>query len=203
MTKDELIVKLKDKQMLAQMKSMAYSIVGGERADDAVQNACIKMYTRLETFDETKAAFNTWAVQIAKNEALQMTRLKDNNHISLDIEDEKGRVYEIANLKEDEDFTDEINHIASKIIETAHTLPNLTMYGLVDDFIKFYTYDQSHKTFADLSIEYNLPPETLRTIFRRAIHSINKIMIGRTEVQNMKSKSSLTYDERQKIMTMK
>lgn len=201
MTNDELILRLDDQLLKDQMRRMAAKIIGTEKADDVVQDSLIKMFYKFETFDESKASFNTWAVQIAKNGALHMLREKGIDNFRIDLEDKDGKTYDLPDTVEDEDLTDEINHIASKIIETAHTLTNLTKYGLVDEFINFYSGD-NHKTFAELSVEYNLPALTLRTIFRRSIHVINERMIGRSEVKNLKAKPSLTYEERKKILSM-
>src|SRR6202162_1675638 len=54
-----------------------------EDAEDAMQDAFMKAYSHLDTFQED-SRFYTWLVRIAANEALMRLRKRRPNHFSLD-----------------------------------------------------------------------------------------------------------------------
>ena len=78
--------------------NMAYRITGNrEDAEDVVQEAWIKAYVHLNTFDG-KAKFSTWLTRIAINSALQILRKKRARpETSMEIADgETRQQWEIA-----------------------------------------------------------------------------------------------------------
>jgi RNA polymerase sigma-70 factor (ECF subfamily) len=68
-------------------------------AEDAVQDAYIRAYEHLRTF-EGRGAFSAWLAKIALNEALARLRGADNarNHVSFDDPEESEGVNYMANL---------------------------------------------------------------------------------------------------------
>lgn len=77
---------------------MAYRITGNrEDAEDVVQEAWIKAYVHLDTFDG-KAKFSTWLTRIAINSALQILRRKRaRRETSMEVTDGETRQHwEIA-----------------------------------------------------------------------------------------------------------
>jgi RNA polymerase sigma-70 factor (ECF subfamily) len=70
----------------------AYGITGKrEDAEDVIQDAWIKAYLHLNTF-EGRAKFSTWLTRIAMNSSLMILRRKHSHHeTSMEITDSDGR----------------------------------------------------------------------------------------------------------------
>lgn len=66
----ELYLAHKDRLM-----SVAYRYANGmEEAKDILQNGFIKIFTKLESFDQARGKFESWTTKIVINEALQLKR---------------------------------------------------------------------------------------------------------------------------------
>jgi RNA polymerase sigma factor (sigma-70 family) len=82
---------------------MAYRIMGNrDDAEDAIQDAWMKAYVHLQTFDG-RAAFSTWFTRIAINSALMMLRTRRAHpETSMEVIDgETCRHWEIADQTKD------------------------------------------------------------------------------------------------------
>jgi RNA polymerase sigma-70 factor (ECF subfamily) len=78
--------------------NMAYRITGNQDdAEDAIQDAWMKAYTHLNTFDG-RAKFSTWLTRIAINSSLMILRRKRSHpETSMEITDgDTGQHWEIA-----------------------------------------------------------------------------------------------------------
>lgn len=60
-----------------------------EEAKDALQNAFIKIFKQLKTYDPNRGKFKSWMIKIVINEALQLLRKKKMHISQLDLVENK------------------------------------------------------------------------------------------------------------------
>lgn len=146
-------------------------IKNSDDAKDVHQNALIKIYSRFETFDAKKGMLKVWLYQICKNEAFQFirgkNRVRDITNMYVNVEVDVAEEIEV-----DKGY---LQVIYDKIIVDINNHNVLQKYGLCEEFIMYYSNKgNSHITFKDLGIKYNMKSVTLRTVFHRVLIELDK-----------------------------
>lgn len=156
-------------------------------AEDAVQEALILIYTKMDLYDPNKSSFRTWCCQIAKYQALQLVRkrsIRINRTVELDdrlhSEEEEEDVWY--------DNTEFTSDYLGELYEIIRSDSGLIRYNLVDDFIKYYSGDKGNfsmnaelskpklMSFDSMAESHNMNAITIRAIFRRAKNRIKSIL---------------------------
>jgi RNA polymerase sigma-70 factor (ECF subfamily) len=129
-----------------------------QTAEDLTQEAFIKAFERLSTFDTTKSRFSTWLYRIATNKAIDYLRSQKQTIPTEDIEllvDEASPDYEAAEQ-------------AQSIRNTVAALQPPTHRQVVE---AYYWEGKSYQEIADVM---NIPVNTVRTWLRRAKQQLRK-----------------------------
>lgn len=132
-----------------------------EKAEELLQETFLKIWKNAGSYDETKGKFFTWALNIARNTAIDHLRSSDHrNHQKTDSFD--FLVYS-QNHPSQETATDTIGlrEIVGKLDEK---------YRKVIDMAYFQGYTQS-----EIEEAMNIPIGTVKTRMRLAIKELRKI----------------------------
>lgn len=127
-------------------------------AEDVAQDAFIKAYTVLKSYDPDRARFSTWLYRIAHTTALDYLR-------------REKKTYDIDEMPELEDMTTEIDE--QRKIDVRHAVDELEppIYKtIIEDF---YWNGDSYETIAE---RYSLPINTVRTNIRRAKEKLKGVL---------------------------
>jgi RNA polymerase sigma-70 factor (ECF subfamily) len=88
-------LKKRDKQALSELYDQygaalygqAYRIIGSEEvAREATQDAFLKIWHNINSYDESKGKLFTWMYRIARNEAIDKKRSRENQHTEKTIQ---------------------------------------------------------------------------------------------------------------------
>ena len=129
-------------QHAARMHRVALRIVGdADRAQEAVQNACVKAMKRMETFDG-RAAASTWLHRIVVNCAFdQMRRHRRGTKDRIDLDGELAGMIACLNPGPAEEAAHrELSEIASAAVEG---LPDEYRAAFVLTQLDGYSYDEA------------------------------------------------------------
>ena len=132
----------------------------GERssAEDIAQDAFIKAYNVLKSYDPDKALFSTWLYRIARTTALDYLR-------------RQKKTYDIDETGEVEDTATEIDEQRKIDVRQAVGELEPPIYkSIIEDF---YWQGDSYETIAE---RYELPINTVRTNIRRAKEKLKGVL---------------------------
>jgi RNA polymerase sigma-70 factor, ECF subfamily len=131
-----------------------------EAAEEVVQDVFVKIFKNIQSFDENKGKFYTWAINIAKNTAIDATRTSDfKNRQKTEQFDfvVYSQTQPSSNLSVD---TIGLREIVDKLDEK---------HRAVIDLAYFQGYTQS-----EIEEEMNIPIGTVKTRLRLAIKELRK-----------------------------
>lgn len=154
---------LYDKYGAALYGTVLRMVQSEEKAEEVIQESFLKIWKNASSFDETKGKFFTWALNIARNTAIDYIRTSDfRNNQKTDPFD--FLVYS-RNHPSEETATDQIGlrEIVSRLDEK---------YRSVIDLAYFQGYTQS-----EIEEEMNIPIGTVKTRMRLAIRELRKIFL--------------------------
>jgi len=162
------IVRNKDKQLYAEIirrfekKLLRYAnyLVGDEAlATDAVQEAFIKAYVNLHSFN-LKLKFSSWLYRIVHNQAINLAH-KNKQHLSTET------ALEIAS---DINLEDEL--IKKELQEHLHECIEKMPLLYKEPLVLFFLEEKSYQEISDI---LRLPTGSVGTRINRAKHSIRQI----------------------------
>lgn len=129
-----------------------------ELAEEVLQEAFVKIWKNFETFDENKGRFFTWILNIARNTAIDQTRLKSFNRAIQPLENTVHLEEEAANiLPETMDLKELINKLGKEHQE-------------VIDIIYFQGF-----THVEAAQALNMQLGTLKTRLRSGIKKLREM----------------------------
>jgi RNA polymerase sigma-70 factor (ECF subfamily) len=128
-------------------------------AEEILQDTFLKIWKFRESYDETKGRFFTWMLNIARNTAIDQTRLKSFSQKNQDIDN----VVSIIDSKEQDNFNVDglgLREIIAELPEEHRSIINLV-------YFQGYTHIEAAETL-------NIPLGTLKTRLRLAIVQLRK-----------------------------
>lgn len=133
----------------------------GDASEDVVQDAFVKVWKNIHKYDETKATFFTWALNIARNTAI-----------------DKWRKIKKEGLVEIQDLDSSVNLIdqTSKVTQKTNTIGLNDMVERLTPELKVvveYLYFKGY-THQEASDELGLPLGTVKTRIRTALKELRK-----------------------------
>jgi RNA polymerase sigma factor (sigma-70 family) len=147
----------------AALYGVIFRIVANEEtANDVLQEAFIKIWNGIGSYDAKKGKLFTWMLNISRNMAIDKTRSKDFNN-NRKNQSTENVVSQLGRLK-----TDSIRPEHIGLAELVDKLdPN---EKFLIDLMYFKGYTQS-----EIAEEYNIPLGTVKTRLRNATMNLRKI----------------------------
>jgi RNA polymerase sigma-70 factor, ECF subfamily len=146
-----------------------------EDAQDAAQETFLKAWKSLGRFDRSKS-LRTWLFAIAKNSATDLMRKRKSVPFSkFDSTDESNVLTDT--LADPEPLPDEIFESRSLATEVQTALSELSAR---DQTILSLRY-QEEQSFEDIARILKLPANTVRSLHRRALIALRKLLAPPTE----------------------
>lgn len=144
--------------------SMLYGILlrivaDEEEAQNLLQDCFVKIWGNIESYDEEKGRFATWLINIARNIAIDFIRSKYVSHKQ-----------KTQSIRHDPHHTQSksTGHIDVDTIGLKKILEHLNpTHRQVIDWMYFEGYTQE-----EISDKFNLPPGTVKSRARAAIHEL-------------------------------
>jgi RNA polymerase sigma-70 factor (ECF subfamily) len=137
-----------------------------ELAEDVLQDAFIKIWQKVKTYDASKGTFFTWMLNIARNTAIDKYRqLIKNTSISI----QNSEDFVSINKADSQGNTISINHIGLK--EMLSTLPEEQQ--LMIEYLYYKGYTQQ-----EVSEELDIPLGTVKTRSRSALKALSELFIA-------------------------
>jgi RNA polymerase sigma factor (sigma-70 family) len=137
-------------------------VLDEETASDVLQEAFVKIWNGIKSYDPTKGKLFTWMLNICRNMAIDKTRSKDFNN-SQKNQSTEIVVNQMGRLKTENIKPDQIG-----LMELVDKLdPN---EKLLIDLMYFKGYTQ-----AEIAEEYNIPLGTVKTRLRSATMNLRKV----------------------------
>ncbi len=124
-------------KIIPELRGFARMLCGDQvRADDIVQNACLKAWSARTSFDAEKGSFKSWMITITRNEFLQDLRKNKrmDSHAPRDLEDWLITDCQIARQTE-----------CSDAIQQIFTLPRNQRDVFILVVAMGYSYDEAAK----------------------------------------------------------
>jgi RNA polymerase sigma-70 factor (ECF subfamily) len=140
-------------------------VTNEETANDVLQEAFVKIWNGIKSYDSQKGKLFTWMLNISRNMAIDKTRSKDFNN-SQKNQSTENVVSQIGRLKSDDIKPEHIG--LAELVEKLD--PN---EKFLIDLMYFKGYTQS-----EIAEEYNIPLGTVKTRLRSATMNLRKIFIG-------------------------
>ena len=140
-------------------------VTNEETANDVLQEAFVKIWNGIKSYDPQKGKLFTWMLNISRNMAIDKTRSKGFNN-SQKNQSTENVVSQIGRLKSDDIKPEHIG--LAELVEKLD--PN---EKFLIDLMYFKGYTQS-----EIAEEYNIPLGTVKTRLRSATMNLRKIFIG-------------------------
>lgn len=134
-----------------------------EIAEEVLQDVFLKIWEKIESYDPIKGKLFTWMINIARNQAIDKTRSKENS---------QGRK------------TDDIDYLVNKIDIQEHSQLQVDAIGLKEVLLKL-TDDQQFiidhlylkgYTQSEVAEEFDIPLGTVKTRLRLAMIGLRSIL---------------------------
>ncbi len=146
----------------ANFYGLAAKIVGSDEvAQDIVQDSFVKIWRKVESYDETKGTFFTWMLNITRNTAIDFLRKRKKENPS-SIQDVENSVH----ISNDGISTDTIGMKA--IVENLNENQRILV-----EYIYFKGYTQQ-----EVSDELDIPLGTVKTRIRAAVGELKKWFVA-------------------------
>ncbi|NND33074.1 MAG: sigma-70 family RNA polymerase sigma factor [Saprospiraceae bacterium] len=163
--KDKLALSQLYDQYGAALYGQAYRILGSEQsAQEAIQDAFLKIWNNIDSYDESKGKFFTWMYRIARNEAIDKKRSKENRITEKTVQLD----FNVYDTEADQSTVSNVEDIGVK-----------DLLGLLDhdsrnimDLVYFKGY-----THTDVAKLNDIPLGTVKTKVRRAILKLRASLI--------------------------
>ena len=139
-------------------------VTNEETANDVLQEAFVKIWNGIKSYDSQKGKLFTWMLNISRNMAIDKTRSKDFNNNQKNQSTENV-VNQIGRLKSDDIKPEHIG--LTELVDKLD--PN---EKFLIDLMYFKGYTQS-----EIAEEYNIPLGTVKTRLRSATMNLRKIFI--------------------------
>lgn len=130
-------------------------------AQDILQEAFVKIWSKVNTYDNNKGSFFTWMLNITRNLAIDNYR-KITRHQTISIQNNEKSVH----ILKDDKMDIPIHHIGLK--DLINGLPDEQVEMIEYLYFKGYTQQET-------SDELNIPLGTVKTRSRTAIASLREI----------------------------
>ena len=157
----EWVVKEYSQQLYWQIRRM---VVVHEDADDVLQNAFVKAWTNLDSF-QGKSSLSTWLYRIAINEALDFLRRK-KQMVNISTEDEPG----LASRLLADDYFDG-DQIQAELQEAVAQLPDVQRTVFTLKYYDNMKYSEMSKVLSTsegaLKASYHLAVKKITDFFNR------------------------------------
>lgn len=140
-------------------------VTNDETANDVLQEAFVKIWNGIKSYDSQKGKLFTWMLNISRNMAIDKTRSKDFNN-SQKNQSTENVVSQIGRLKSDDLKPEHIG--LAELVDKLD--PN---EKFLIDLMYFKGYTQS-----EIAEEYNIPLGTVKTRLRSATMNLRKIFLG-------------------------
>ena len=140
-------------------------VTDDETASDVLQEAFVKIWNGIKTYDSQKGKLFTWMLNICRNMAIDKTRSKDFNN-SRKNQSTEIVVNQIGRLKSDDLKPEHIG--LTELVDRLD--PN---EKFLIDLMYFKGYTQS-----EIAEEFGIPLGTVKTRLRSATMNLRKIFIG-------------------------
>lgn len=141
-----------------------YVIGDSEKATDAVQNAFIKAFVNLQSFDTDKK-FSSWMYRIVHNEAVNIIR-------------KESRQFSLEGLTWSEKFFARLDNVEADISE--QEMKKLLQEGLKELSVKYrsplYLYYIEDKSYEEISEVLRMPVGTVGTRINRGKRYLKEIL---------------------------
>lgn len=131
-----------------------------ELAEEVVQDVFLKIFRNIDSFDENKGKFYTWAINVARNTAIDATRTSDFRNR------QKTDQFDFVVYRESHPATTKIETIGLR--EIVGKLDE--KHRRVIDLAYFQGYTQT-----EIEQEMNIPIGTVKTRLRLAIKELRKV----------------------------
>ena len=138
-------------------------IKNDDLAEEVLQDAFLKIWNRIDSYDPAKGRLFTWMLNLARNQAIDKTRSKEISK-GKKTDDIDNLVGNADKQNSSEMFVDSIG-----LIEVLDKLPDDQKF--VVDYLYFKGYTQS-----ELAEDYNIPLGTVKTRLRMAMITLRSIM---------------------------
>ncbi len=169
LTDEELveIIRTKDKEAYQELvvryqkkliRYASYLLNDNQQAEDPVQNAFLKAYINLNSFN-TKHKFSSWIYRIVHNESINYAK-KQRQHLSLD--EKANQLTELSNKTEEEELKELVKNSLAKLpLEYRAPLALFYLEGL---------------KYEEISDVLRLPVSTVGTKINRAKKQIKTVL---------------------------
>ena len=149
----------------AALYGQAYHILGSEQlAQEATQDAFLKIWNNINSYNESKGKFFTWMYRIARNEAIDRRRSKENKKPGKTVEMDS----DVYSTEADQSTGTNIDDKGVKDLLDLLDQDSKKIMDLV--YFKGYT----HSEVAELK---EIPLGTIKTKVRRAILKLRAFLI--------------------------
>lgn len=134
-----------------------------EASEDILQDAFVKIWKKIYSFDETKGTLFTWMLNITRNTAIDRYRqLVKKSEVSIQNEDSN------VSYSKASSSTMNVNHIG--LSELLKTLPDEQQ--VIIEYLYFKGYTQQ-----EVAEELDLPLGTVKTRSRSALKAMKELFI--------------------------
>jgi len=150
----------------ATLNGIISRIVGSEKiAEEVLQSCFLKIWDKIDQYDKSKSSLFTWMARIARNSAIDVTRLKKHKN---------NKVTDTIERKHESSFVTNQNIDALDTVTLLNKIDD--KYRIVIDYV--YLRGYSHSAAAE---ELDIPLGTVKTRIRKGIGILRK------ELKNEKS----------------
>ncbi len=150
--------------------NMLYRMIGSaEDASDLTQEAFLRVYTRLETFDPTKS-FLAWIRRIATNLCIDRLRQRPGTALSLDQQTESGNEYPDSRPSGSPADAVEMAEDSRRVLAAVQQLPAKQRAVLVLRHVEGLKLEEIARTL-------RLPLGTVKVLLFRGRHAVRQ-MVG-------------------------
>lgn len=167
---DEKSFEILVKRYLRPIYGYAAGIVGREDADDVVQEAFVRVWRHLSTFD-TRRVFKTWLYRIAHNAAIDLLKKKRPVAFSELERGEDGPTME----ETIEDDADPISEMLDKKDAATHLRKALDALPIQQRTVLKLHYLEE-LTYAEIGETLDEPLDTVKSRARRALVTLKKLL---------------------------
>jgi RNA polymerase sigma factor (sigma-70 family) len=132
-------------------------------AEEVLQDAFLKIWDKIDTYDSSKGRLFTWMLNLTRNLAIDKTRSKE-----ISRESKTSGIENLVSTIDNNEFTmQDVDSIGVKEILSALTDDQ----RFVVDHLYFKGYSQS-----ELAEEFNIPLGTVKTRLRLAMNQLRSIV---------------------------
>ncbi len=167
---DEESLSVLFKRYLNSALILCRGLVGESEAEDAVQEACVKVWRNLKKFDQQKK-FKTWFLTIAKNTCLDYLRKKRPTVFS-DFENDDGENTFIDSLADDAPLAPETTDALLSAEKIRGALDALSSKNRV--VLEMHYYDEL--TLQEIADVMSESVNTVKSRYRRALTTLKETL---------------------------